>query len=227
MHQQRLTTQDGAALMTALILLLVLTVIGISSLGSSAMEEKMAGNAKSREIAFQAAEAALRAGERHIADTPGLHEVVFYNGGVDDSNREADNDGDTCTNGYCLPREHDEDYDPADVMCERWALAGSCSNNNLAVWTTAGRHRSYDGAASLLGVNTAPKYIIEFMAYSPAEGESSVCDTNGDGVNDTPSGTDEWPYCPSDPRLYRVTALGYGPADKAKVMLQSTYLQSP
>lgn len=56
--------QRGMALITALIFLLVLTLLGITGMQSSTLEERMAGYAQDRERAFQAAEAALRdAGE--------------------------------------------------------------------------------------------------------------------------------------------------------------------
>ena len=55
--------QKGAVLVFGLILLLVLTLIGISTMEGSVFDEKMAGNAKDRNLAFQAAESALRDGE--------------------------------------------------------------------------------------------------------------------------------------------------------------------
>ena len=55
--------QTGAALITCLLFLMVMTILGISSITSSTMEEKMAGNTRNRQVSFQAAEAALRVGE--------------------------------------------------------------------------------------------------------------------------------------------------------------------
>jgi type IV pilus assembly protein PilX len=47
----------------ALIMLVAMTLIGVTSLSSTTMEERMAGNLREINIAFQAAEAALREGE--------------------------------------------------------------------------------------------------------------------------------------------------------------------
>lgn len=58
--------QDGAALLIALIMLLILTVGGVTSMRNSTMQERMAGNMRDRELAFQAAERALRAGEAYL-----------------------------------------------------------------------------------------------------------------------------------------------------------------
>ncbi len=59
--------QHGAALITALSILLILTVLGISAMSTSALQERMAGNARDYEVAFEAAESALRAAEQSLA----------------------------------------------------------------------------------------------------------------------------------------------------------------
>jgi len=59
-------SQRGAVLIVALVLLLVLTVLGAAGVQNTSMEERMAGNYRDRFSAFQAAEAALRAGEAAI-----------------------------------------------------------------------------------------------------------------------------------------------------------------
>jgi type IV pilus assembly protein PilX len=58
--------QQGAALVTVLVLLLVMTLLGIVSLRSTLLEERMASNQRDRSLSFQAAEAALRAGELFV-----------------------------------------------------------------------------------------------------------------------------------------------------------------
>lgn len=55
--------QTGAVLIVGLVLLLILTVIGLASIRGSDLQERMAGNMRDRNIAFQSAEAALRRGE--------------------------------------------------------------------------------------------------------------------------------------------------------------------
>lgn len=58
-HASR-TQQQGISLLIVLILLLVMSILGIAVLRSSAMQERMAANLYDRSIAFQTAEAALR-----------------------------------------------------------------------------------------------------------------------------------------------------------------------
>ena len=55
--------QRGATLIVSLIILLILTLLGVTAMQSSTMEERMAGNINDRNLAFQAAESALRTGE--------------------------------------------------------------------------------------------------------------------------------------------------------------------
>lgn len=57
--------QTGTVLAASLIILLVLTIIGVSSLSTSTLQEKITGNFRDREIAFQAAEAALAYAESY------------------------------------------------------------------------------------------------------------------------------------------------------------------
>ncbi len=56
-------SMTGSALIVSLIILLVMTLLGITAMSTSTLEEKMAGNMRDSNLAFQAAEAALRAGE--------------------------------------------------------------------------------------------------------------------------------------------------------------------
>ena len=57
------TRQKGVSLLVAVVFLLVLALLGISALQSSMLQEKMATNTRNRDLAFEAAEAALREAE--------------------------------------------------------------------------------------------------------------------------------------------------------------------
>ncbi len=59
--------QGGAALVVSLLLLVTLTLIGLAGMRGASMEEKMAGNMRDRNAAFQASEGAVRTGEKWIA----------------------------------------------------------------------------------------------------------------------------------------------------------------
>ena len=55
--------QHGFVLLLGLLLVLVITVLGVFALNSSMMQERMAGNNRDNNVAFEAAEIALRWGE--------------------------------------------------------------------------------------------------------------------------------------------------------------------
>lgn len=60
------STQRGMALLMSLVFLLLLTLIGISSMQNATLQEKMAGSVTVRNQTFQSAEAALRIGESAV-----------------------------------------------------------------------------------------------------------------------------------------------------------------
>lgn len=59
--------QKGMALIIALLLLVVITLVGLAGMQSTTLQERMSGNMYDRSLAMQAAEAALRAAEFSIS----------------------------------------------------------------------------------------------------------------------------------------------------------------
>src|SRR5690606_3662139 len=57
-------TQAGSALLVSIVMLLLMSLMGISAMQGTLFQERMAGNMRDRELSFEAAEAALRQGER-------------------------------------------------------------------------------------------------------------------------------------------------------------------
>lgn len=60
--------QRGVALFISLVVLLIITIVGVSAVQTTTLEERMAANARDRDIAFQAAEAALMSAENFVED---------------------------------------------------------------------------------------------------------------------------------------------------------------
>jgi type IV pilus assembly protein PilX len=58
--------QQGTTLLVGMIFLVVLTMLGLSALQMAGLEEKMVGNMRDRNTAFQAAEATLREAEAFL-----------------------------------------------------------------------------------------------------------------------------------------------------------------
>ena len=59
-------TQKGAVLPITLILMVLMMMVGLSTMKTSILSERMAGNYDSVNVAFQAAEAALRDAEQDL-----------------------------------------------------------------------------------------------------------------------------------------------------------------
>lgn len=70
LHTVIATSQNGAALVISLILLLVMSLLGITAIRGITMEERMAGQTYDRSLAFQATESALRDAEALLDPAP-------------------------------------------------------------------------------------------------------------------------------------------------------------
>jgi type IV pilus assembly protein PilX len=90
----RRAQQRGVALVTALIFLVILTLLGLSVVGSTTAEEKLGRNTRDLDIAFAAADAGMRDAELALTGSwkwpySPLHMTDFT---------------DSCTNGLCDSR---------------------------------------------------------------------------------------------------------------------------
>lgn len=69
LQTRRPQRQAGVALVVALILLVIMTLVGLSALRTVTLEEKMTAQTFDRSLSFQAAEAALREAETLVETT--------------------------------------------------------------------------------------------------------------------------------------------------------------
>jgi type IV pilus assembly protein PilX len=146
-----LARQSGAVLITGLIILLVMTIIGVSSMQTVILEEKMAGNLRDRNVAFQAAEAGLQMGLTYLEaqSSPPL---------PDSSGSQNVWPGCLVSDDSCGPRD-DETY-------ENWLETRLEDEGKL-----------YDedmGANELEGVSQQPLIVIEDRYVPPLEFESAA-----------------------------------------------------
>lgn len=207
--QQSSQRNSGNVLFVSLILLLVLTVIGISSISTTGLNEKMAANYRDHNLAFQAAEAALKAGEQRAKDISAIFDGAGLTGIPAYFTCTTTNCfTSTCLNGLCFNGTY-----PATGG---GASAGICTKTNpttdlwktAATWSTSGRYSEHP--VSISGLAAKPKYIVEFMCYVAADPDSGTSTT-------PPNYGSDWWY------MYRITALGVGKTTASKAMVQSTY----
>lgn len=69
----------GSALIVSLVLLVAMTLLALASVRGTSLQERMGANMYDRELAFQAAEAGIRAAENRLA-------IIKAGGGVPDFN---------------------------------------------------------------------------------------------------------------------------------------------
>jgi type IV pilus assembly protein PilX len=140
--------QSGMSLFPALMFLLVLSVLGVSALNSTLMQEKMVSNTKDLNLAFQAAEAGLRDAEVDVNKNIGDGTVFSA----------------SCTTGLCTPPS-------------TWATPSSTDISKVVNWSDTGKTRGYGiytAAPSLPDVAAQPAYVIEKLSSLPAAPGSSV-----------------------------------------------------
>jgi len=166
----------------------------------TSLEEKMAGNMRDRNLAFQAAESALKLGETAVITAYAAAAALSTTLTV------------TCPGGV-NPAGHVGYYLPLDVDCNG-TKETSHVWENTAVWTDDTKSVKYntDGNAAtvdLVSLSANPRYIVEDMG--------TVClDTTGIPSATTP--------CTAPDVLhhnYRITARATGGTTNAVVILQS------
>ena len=129
----RQSKQQGVILIISLVMLLLLTLIAMSGMQTTTLEEKIAGNKRNRNLAFQAAESALREAEQWIqGSNTAFNPLKLSNGPFQ---------GADCSNGLCPTTS------PAI-----WAVADFN-------WSVKGR--SYTGV--LQTISQQPRYVIELL----------------------------------------------------------------
>lgn len=144
--------QRGAALLAALIFLVVFTIIGVGVVGTTTTEEKLARNFRDTDIAFAAAEAALRDAEIRINGywSKPANPVDPYS--FDSA----------CSNGLC-------DRNALQPVHEKFSLTGAPSVE-LGTGTTS--------TTQIAQVSAQPRYLIESTCGSiPGESSTKPCQT--------------------------------------------------
>ncbi|SNS32067.1 type IV pilus assembly protein PilX [Noviherbaspirillum humi] len=189
---------QGAALATALIMLLIVLLLGVSASQVALHGEKGSRNDRDRQIAFQAAEAALIDAEADIEQSTGGggRGLVF-------SSRSAEGFLPGCGRGLenrqlglCLPTNAGMPpvWDAVNLQEDQPSSAVSVPYGHFT-------GRSYpNGEGALPG--RLPRYIIELLPYArPGASADSA------GLS----------------YLYRITAIGFGPRPSTRVVLQAVY----
>lgn len=125
--------QRGVALIIGLILMVLISILAISSLQNTLLEERMAGNLRNQNMAFQAAESGLVAGELRVQELIQA-DLGFECSSSDGCYHEIDNPWNGLT---------DSTWTWIDANTGSYVLEG--------------------GMTAITGVNEQPQYVIEII----------------------------------------------------------------
>lgn len=145
--------QNGSVLLVTIIVLIAITMMSVVAMKSSILQEKLAAGAMDQNIAFQAAESALRDAEIHInAD-------INANAGFNDA----------CNNGLCFP---------STSSISTWDAINNWKTSDKPII-----FGSKTSASPMPDLALQPRYIIELLPNLPAGfGESSALGASSGGT---------------------------------------------
>lgn len=140
-------SQRGQALLMALMFMVVMTIVGMAIVDSTSSDEKMARNFRDSDIAFAAAEAALRDAELHVS---GAWQWPYVP--VDLASFNS-----TCADGLCdATPASAQSFQPVDQLDFFGATAPG--SNSVALGSVTGT-----GSVAVQGVADQPRYMIEVV----------------------------------------------------------------
>lgn len=189
--------QRGATLIIALIILVVMTMIGITSMQSSTLQERMSANVRQKTISRSAAETALRVAEDWL-DTTVKNAAAFNDySGTDDSRFSA------------VPRPGGLAAEPLQVdLTDKASWAG------VGMEISSGDLDGVEIALSSDMVSSQPKLVIEYVGRDlkgTANKTVLTLDAEAQGDGDT------------SPYFFRITAIGWGRDPNIYTVLESNY----
>lgn len=192
-------TQRGATLVIALLILVMITMYGIPAAMDSIQNERMTGNTRQRDLAFQAAEHALKKAEAWLLTKTSSQLNVLAPAAK-------------CCPGLGSCTDTTDDTDP--VSGDGIQPNGECHANDVAYWqgfnwTSNGIEPTGSLDSNL--VASQPRYVVERMpnvAYCKPSGLPPPCTS---------------PNTAADRYYYRITTRAVGKDSNAIVVLQTMY----
>lgn len=140
--------QSGLTLFPAMMFLLVMSIIAVSALNNTLMQEKMVANAKDANVAFQAAEAGLRDAEADVSRN--ISAATPFSS--------------ACASGLC-------------TAPSTWPTPSSADISKLIDWSDTSKTRTYGAytaAPALPTVAAQPQYVMERLSTLPVGPGGSI-----------------------------------------------------
>ncbi len=150
--------QEGIVLFMSLVMLLLLTMLGVSSIQTTSLQLRMARNANDGNLAFQVAEVALRDGENLLENLNSLTDF-----------------GVPLPPGVACP--------PFVIRVQGYYFeAAPCAAPNWKELDWTGDTGFIASTINVTGVATPPKYIVEHVQTIIADADALNLDNIGDDI---------------------------------------------
>lgn len=193
-------SQGGVSLVVSLLMLIAVMLLGLSATQIALQGEKASRNDRDRQIAFQAAEAALLDAEMDIDKSPDSKRSRSAIFSRHNTFAFVEGCGQGEGNPYLGLCAQDTEGAPP------WLLVDFLNRTSSAVSVPLGK---FTGQTFQIGKGSLParlpRYIIELMPYNaPGEGAEQATQNY----------------------FYRVTSIGFGVRETTLVVLQSIYRKS-
>lgn len=197
----RTARQRGAALMTVMMILIIVSMLGLSAVEIAVMSERGSRNDRDLQFALQAAEAALADAAYDIDGTGAAalsRPEVFAADSAADFKEGCGDTGSGHGKGLCMPALAGQ---PVWLTVD--FVAPQAGSRAVSLGEFTGRSFAAAEAGGSKGLMPAlkPRYIIEAVP-------------DGEVFTDLRSKTGY---------VYRVTALGFGPRQDVQALLQMVY----
>lgn len=190
--------QRGATLIVCLVMLFVTLLLGVASAEVALQGERVSRNERDRQIALQAAEAALLDAELDIEDAPDparSRSDLFASDSAEGFSPGCGHGAAGIHRGLCS-------HAP-DASAPAWMSTDLLDDSAHARSVPYGHFTGQSfqtGGGSLPG--RAPRYLIELIPHQRAGEDAAAAGPN---------------------YLYRITAIGFGVRDSTQVLLQTVY----
>lgn len=196
---RRQAAQRGASLVVVLLILVVVTILGVGGAQIALLGERSARYDRDYLVASQAAEAALMDAEFDIRGPGGSRTASFNPNNI--GLFLADCSTSATTRGMCKPS--------ADTARPVWASGALEDSGPTARSVEYGTFtaRTYDAGAGGSRPARAPRYLIEIVDDTEVGNNARYTAGSGLGI----------------PKIYRVTAAGFGPNAQTPVVTQMAF----
>lgn len=197
--------QKGAVMIVALMLLLVMTVLAVSGIGNSVLEQKMSGNYYHAATAFESAEFGLRIAEEWLADNVTSDAIVtsWFKTSTTMNGLYTTQEATTPNSVEVCGGDIDCGFDPRDES--EWCNGGAGCNLPKGFVTLGDTLQGTVLDTIDLPVGRQPQFIIEHIG--PVETNTSI------QIGRRAIATDR--------TAFRVTVIGWGQEGVARHVVQS------